>query len=286
MSASSPGKGTLVATFTGGGLSPGARAQRAVDGSWRPDLPFTGSDGLKVTLRAASGVTDPKVLTVPLRLQAPVTDDLSRSYQHPWSPYDTIRLGQRSRPMGPQLLELQISTLLLDEPAQDASDGVVVWPYAPEPQKVLAELRYLAGIGPAGKRGKATPFRLTISQPVVWDDDEIVNMLAVLTRVEAAQKAGSVGTEYVTLTFLEFEEDELARRRQPREQQTARVHVLKTTDTLYALATAFYHQPSAWKQIATANGISGVLPNSAADLAAWAKRHSKKQLSIPPKAGS
>lgn len=285
MSASSPGKGTLVATFSGGGLSPGARAQRAVDGSWRPDLPFTHADGLKVTLRAAKGVTDPAVLTVPLRLQVPVTDDFRRSYQHPWSLYDTLRLGQRSRPMGAQLLELQISTLLMDEPAQDASD-VAVWPYAPEPQKVLDELRYLAGVGPIGKRGNATPFRLTISQPIVWDDDELVNMLAVLTRVEPTQKAGSIGTEYLNLTFLEFEEDELARRRQPREQEKIRAHVLKTTDTLYAMATAFYHQPSAWKQIAAANGISGVLPNSAGDLADWAKRHSKKQLRIPPKAGA
>jgi hypothetical protein len=90
-------------TFSGGKTS---------DGTWRPDQPFSG-DGLKVTLRAAHGVTDPKVLKVPLRFQAPVTDDFSRAFSFPWSTYDTLRAGQRSRPMGAELLSIPVATLLM-----------------------------------------------------------------------------------------------------------------------------------------------------------------------------
>lgn len=284
MSASQPGKGPVISGLGSGGVAllP-TPAQRASDGSWRPDAPFNGSDGLKITLRRAQGVTDADVLSVALRFQAPATDDFRRAFSHPWSRYDTLRAGQRSRPMGAELLEVPISTLLLDAQAQDASSGVVVWPWAPDPQKMISELRTIAGAGPAGKRGSATPFRLTINQPAIWGDEPLINMLAVLTSVQATQRSGHVGTEFLDLTFLEFVEDEVARKRQPKASDKTRYHDLKPGNTLHALALKFYSQPSAWKRIATANGVTGVRAGSAAELAAWAKKHSRKRLRIPPK---
>ena len=281
MSATRPGQGTVVVGANTLVSSQGF-GTRTEDGSWRVDAPFTQGDGLKITMRRAQGVTDPKALRVPLRFQAPVTDDFRRAFAHPWARYDTLRAGQRSRPMGAELMEVPISTLLLDQAAQDASSGVVVWPHAPNPQKALQELRFIAGVGPSGKRGPATPFRLTINQPILWGDQALVNMLAVLTRVEVTERPGHVGTEFLELTFLEFVEDEVDRRRQPRDAERTRYHDLRAGDTLHALASRYYHQPSAWKHIATANGIRGVRPGSAAELAAWAKKHSKKRLRIPP----
>lgn len=254
---------------------------RTQDGTWRPDQPFLG-DGLKITLRAAHGVTDPKVLKVPLRFQAPVTEDFSRAFSHPWSTYDTLRAGQRSRPMGAELLSIPVATLLMDGAAQDTTTGVVVWPFAPYPQRILDELRYIAGMGPAGKRGVATPFRLTINQPAVWGDAPLVNILAVVTAITATERAGSIGTEYLDVTFLEFAEDEVARRRQPTAAQRIRYHDLKPGDTLHKLAVRYYHQASAWRELRDANGIKGVRASSAEELAAWAKKHHKKRLKIPP----
>lgn len=279
MSGPWPGWGPVVSSPTS---VPAAGGGSALDGSWRPDQPFLGSDGLKVTLRTSPGLTDPGVLKVPLRLQAPVTDDFQRSHAFQWSTYDTIRLGQRSRPMGMQLLELQFSTVLLDGPAQDATSGVVIWPYAPEPQKIITELRHIAGVGVSGARGKATPFRLTITQEAVWGDDEITSMLAVITSVAPTQKAGSVGTEYLNLTFLEYVEDDITRRQEPAAPAQTKQAVVKPTDSLYSLATKYYQQPSAWTKIAQANGITGAAAGSPAALQAWLKKHSKKQLRIPP----
>lgn len=276
MSASRPGRGPIATTGT---LAlKRARARRLHDGTWRPDRPFTHEDGLKITLRRAHGITDPGVLRVPLRLQAPVTGDFARDRGHPWSTYDTLRAGERSRPMGPKLLELPISSVLLDGPAQDSSSGLVVWPYAPEPLKVIDELNYIAGMG----SGPATPFRLTINQPAVWGNDPVINMLATLTRVQATQKAGEVGTEYLDLTFLQFSEDELARHRQARADEKTRYHDLRSGESLYDLARLYYHQPSAWRRIAEANGIKGVSASSDAELHKWAARHHKRRLRIPP----
>lgn len=293
MSAHRPGRGP-IATTGEAALSQSTHAsrnaQRRRSGAWRADKPFTHVNGLKITMRRAHGVTDLDVLTVPMRFQAPVVGDFARQFGFNWSTYDTLRAGQRSRPMGNQLLELPLSTMLLDRVAQDDSSGVVVWPHAPEPLGIIDELKYIAGMV-AG--GKATPFRLTVNQPAVWGDAPIINMLAVLTRVAPTQKAGEVGTEYLDLTFLEFREDEISRRRQPRADEKTRYYriefaadpqtgVLHTKESLYDLAKRYYHQPSAWRRIAFANGIKGVDPWSSGQLATWAVRHRRRRLRIPP----
>jgi len=96
------------------------------------------------------------------------------------------------------------------------------------------------------------------------------------------QKAGEVGTEYLDLTFLQFSEDELARHRQARADEKTRYHDLRSGESLYDLARLYYHQPSAWRRIAEANGIKGVSASSDAELHKWAARHHKRRLRIPP----
>jgi hypothetical protein len=288
VSARRPGRGQVgqIDPVTGGSGAPtdiaAARAQRRHDGTWRPDKPYENDNGLRITMRRAPGITDPDVLKVPMRFQAPIVGDLVRQFGFNWATYDTLRLGQRARPMGRQLLELPISTMLLDGHAQWASRGIVVWPHAPEPLKVIDELKYIAGMVPGSR---ATPFRLTITQPSVWGSDVVVNMLAVLTRVSATQKAGQVGTEYLDATFLESDEDETSRRRQPRDDEKTRYHDFDPADSLslHGLARRYYHRPSAAKYVATANGIKGVSASSEAGLARWMTLHHRKRLRIPPK---
>lgn len=260
-----------------GALPSLARSGRTRDGSWRPDTPFSSNEGLRVTMRRAAGLTPKGVLHVPLRFQVPPLGDHRRPYRFQWATFDTVSHGQHSRPMGPQLLEIQIDTLLLDRLAAEASSGVVVWDGAPDPQRVIRELRWIAGVDDA-RKGPAAPFRLTISQPVVWPDP-IVSILAVLTSVEPSLGPGAVGTEALSVAFLEYEE--LGAGRQRRAVREQRRHDLKASDDLYEISKRYLHTPSGWRKIAQANGIKGVSPGSEAELAAWAKRHHKDSLVIP-----
>lgn len=282
MAASRPNLGPVTGDIAIGdagltGLSKRS-VQRTRDGSWRPDKPFLSGDGLKLTMRRAAGLTPEDVLRVPLRFQVPPTGDLSRSYHFNWSTWDTISAGQQARPGGRQLLELSIDTLLMDQITADASSGLVVWDGAADPQRMLDELRWIAGLDDAS-RGPAAPFRLVINQPAIWPDP-IVNVVAVLTAVEPRQQAGSIATEYLSATFLQLPQQEIDRQ-QRSAAKPKRTHKLVDGDNLHGLATHFLHRASDWRVIATANGITGVSPGSAPELAAWAKRHHKTTLVIP-----
>lgn len=252
-----------------------ARRHPLASGKWRPNHRFASSGGLKLTMRAEPHLTDPLRLRVPLRFQTPSIGDLARPEDFNHATYDTLAAGQRSRPMGDQLQQVSVQTMLLDPVAQNFSDrALVAWPFAPDPQAVLEELRCIAGM----RRAWApTPFRLVLENAAVWDRP-IVNMTAWLTHIEPTQKGGEVGTEYLTATFLECIPDSVGRRQRRRRPRS---HRLEGGDTLYGLATRYYHRPSFWTKIEKANGIRGVTPGSASELAAWAKKHHKSELAIP-----
>lgn len=260
-----------------GELDPHAsRRGKTTDGSWRPDVGFHG-EGVKITLRRAAGLTPKDALTVPLRLQVPVMNDLQRAYQFNWSTIDTLSDGQHARPMGPQLLQPQIDTMLMDRLAAQASSGLVVWSGTYQPQRLLEELLFIAGMHPKAKK-RPSPFRLVLDQPNVWQDP-VLNMIAVLTNVAPTQQQGQLATEFLSLSFMEYPQAKADR--QYRQQHHATTHTLRTGDTLYELAKRYLHQASAWRAIANRNGITGVSPRSASDLASWAKRHHKTALTIP-----
>jgi hypothetical protein len=275
MAATRPNRGPIATT--GSPIHVG-RAGRTSDGTWRPDLEFSSAAGLKITMRRAPHLTPDGVLRVPLRFQVPVLNDLRRPYRFNWSTFDTVSGGQHSRPMGAQLLDISIDTMLLDVVAANASEGVVVWDGPADPERMLEELRFIQGTDDP-RKGKAAPFRLTISQPSVWRSP-LVNMIATLTSVEPSMPAGEPGTMYLAAAFLQY--DEMAAGQQRRHESPVRRHHLDLGhDTLYSLATRYIHQASAWRQIANANGIKGVSPGSAAELQTWAKRHHKTTVIIP-----
>lgn len=257
---------------------------RYKNGLWRPDQGFTKKFGVRIVLRHEKGVTLGDVLRVPMRFQAPSLNQLQRAYQFNWATYDTVRLGQKSRPDGRQLLTLDVDTLLMTLDTADASTGVVVWRGRSDPQRMLDELRWIQGYTPGSQ---PQVFRLVLSQPEVWGSHAIVNMLAVITGVTATQQQNEQGAEYVTVSFEEFSANEQIERKQrpvSHGQATWRLHA---GDTLYEIAKkSHFHQPSAWKTIAKANGIAGVSPSSASDLAAWAKKHHKATIAIPAKGRS
>lgn len=252
------------------------RAARAAphNGRWRPEGSWQG-EGLKVALRRIKGLTDNDVLAVPLRFQVPPIGELGREWNYEWSKFTTLRRGERSRPMGRTLQTLDFSTMLLDHWAQEDAMGFVVWPHAPEPQKVLRELRWIMGV--ARGSDQSSPFRLVISEMAVWDE-YLVNGTFVLKRLRATQKQ-TRGTEYVDLGFEEYDPLEVGKRAQGKPD---RWHTLRRGDDLYEIAKKYLRAPSKWRAIASANGIAkSVSPGSETELAKWAKRHNRKRLKIP-----
>lgn len=251
------------------------------NGLWRPDDKFHGKFGLRLTMRREHGVTRGEVLQVPFRFQVPVMGNFDRQYQFNWATFDTIRVGEKSRPDGRQLLVLQINTMFLDSDAAHAATRTVVWHGRRDPQRMIEELKWIMGYTPGST---AQVFRLVISQPAIWGHKPLVNMLATLTVCEPVQQAGEVGAEYLNATFEEFPEDEdIARKQRPQHHGATKVK-LKPGDTLYEIAKkSHFHQASSWKTIAKANGITGVSPSSADELAGWAKKHHKTDLRIPAK---
>lgn len=254
------------------------------NGLWRPDARFHARFGLRITMRREHGVTKGEVLQVPFRFQVPAMGNFVRQYQYNWSTFDTVRVGQKSRPDGRQLLVLQINTMFLDTHAAHGATGTVVWHGRHNPQKMLEELRWIMGHTPGSQ---PQVFRLVIAQPAVWGHKPLVNMLATLLVCAPQQQQDEVGTEYLNATFQEFPEDEDILRKQRPQHHGKTKWKLDHGDTLYEIAKkSHFHQASSWKTIAKANGIKGVSPSSASELAAWAKKHHKTHLVIPAKGRS
>lgn len=250
-------------------------------GTYRSDVGFDHADGSKITLRAEKGITDEKVLTTPFRFQCPPIGELERPLSSPWPTFATLSAGQRSRPEGAALEIWQLETLFMWD-----YEPFVVWtgtsanqPNAVngvfEPQLFIEELKAIAEADAI--------FRLVIEDPNIWGAYQLVNSLATLTGVIAKQKAGEVGTEYMTLTFQQFREIELNQQGRRRKSATdrERTYLVKTSDTLAEIARRELGRPSEWRRIAGANGIKGVHSNDAQGLQLWLLAHHKTTLKIP-----
>lgn len=240
-------------------------------GAWRPDVPFDGDDGLKVTLRREPGMTPAGLLSVPFRFQVGPLDSLSRPWTFDWQTAATVAAGEQAREGGPQLDRLSFQTMFLDEDLR-----WMVWTGTLDAQRLLDELRELLE-APA-------PFRLTIGQAALWGPKPLVNMIAVFTSITPEERGGEIGTEYTAVEFLEIKRQRLQQtssRSRPSAAAVPRRHTLAAGDTLYKIALKAYKRSSSWRPIAEANGITGVSPDDAGELAAWARRHGRTTLRIP-----
>jgi hypothetical protein len=279
MTVTAPHKGTLTPNKRKAAKKTAPKA--AAGGSYRPDVGFAKTDGIKVTLRAEKGITTKKYLTVPFRFQAPPINELERPLSAPWPTFETLSDGQRSRPEGAALEVWTLETLFYWDYEQwmvwtgtaDTNPNAVNGVF--EPQLFIKELKEIA---------KANAiFRFVMEDPTVWGSQPLVNALATLTGVAPKQKPGEVGTEYLTLTVQEFKEIELLQQKRSRKSDNdrERKYQVKTTDTLVEIARHEMGRPSAWREIAKANGITGVHSNDAAALQQWLKTHHKTEIIIP-----
>jgi hypothetical protein len=256
-----------------GDIAAAIRRARATteSGAWRPDLPFDGDEGLKITLRRQPGMTPAGMLQVPFRFQAPPLNELTRPWTYDWQTQNTVAAGEQAREGGPQLDRLNFETMFLDEELQ-----WMVWTGSFDVQRMLDELRALLD--------EPAPFRLTIGQPALWGPRPLVNIIAVFTSITPTNRGGEIGTEYTSVEFLEITRQRLQQRssgRTPGASAVPRRTTIKKGDTLYKIALRMYQQKSAWRPIAKANGMAGVSPDDADELARWAKAHGRTTLVVP-----
>ena len=244
----------------------------------RSDTPFEG-DGTHVVLTREAGVTARGMLDVPFRFQIPPLDSWSRSFTGRWSNFDVVggKNGpqERTRFGGPTLRTVQFRTMFMD---WHPSWGV--WePDMLEPILAVRELERLALRG--------VIFRLKVRNHGLFDHND-VHMLAVITQGDVEEVSGEPDTRYVTLSFQEYDELEVERKRRQERSPKGNgpwTHTVKAGDTLYSLARHYYHQQNMWGWIAQANpGMNNWAPSR--DLAEWAKREKRKRVRIPAKAGT
>lgn len=251
---------------------PGATTQ---SGGWRPDFPFNGRDGVKITLSREPGITPKGFLEVPFRFQAPPDSTLPRSWQYNWTTASTIGQGEQATDGGKQLDRLSFSTMFLDGP-----HSFMVWEGTLDVQRLLAELHALLE--------EPAPFRLTIGQTALWGPRPLVNTIAAFTSIEPEQRGGYIGTEYTQVEFIQVRRQRLTEtaRERPSEVEQERRYQLKNDDTLYSIAELCYMKRSAYHTITKANGIAetgagSVAPDSSEALQKWAADHNRKTLRVP-----
>jgi nucleoid-associated protein YgaU len=259
------------------GSKPNPRSQPGKPGVIfkRSDTPFVG-DGTHVVLHREKGLTKRGFLDVPFRFQIPPLDDWSRSFSGRWTNFDVVGgkngPAERSRWGGAGLRTVQFRTMFMDW-----HPGWGVWePDMLEPIMAVRELERLA------RRGII--FELKIRNHGMFEHND-VNMTAVLTQGDVSEVSGEPDTRYITLSFQEYDELEVERKR--RQQQSPRgagpwSHTVVAGDTLYSLARHYYHAQSFWRLIAQANpGMADWAPSRS--LLEWSKRQKRKRVKVPVK---
>lgn len=218
--------------------------------------------GLIVRLERRQGLTDPTVLGRPFVFQVPPLDSLPINRSFPHTDYDTVNADQRSRPGSAQLKSVSFRTFFTEDIARWTllhGSG-----FRPDPIRMLDELE---DIGLA-----KTPFWLTVRNQRRGSRFDIA-MLATLRDVNSEEVHGEPDTRYVTVAFSEYRPTMVGARRRvggrgsgwvpsenPRGSRLP-VSVLTSNlpeggNTLFDLARIYYGDPTEWRRIASANGLT------------------------------
>lgn len=243
-----------------------------VEGTYRPNRPFRG-EGMQATMRREKGVTTARYLRHPFRFPTGPLDSFVREGERGWDTYSTVDEGEFPTSSGKKLRRPSFTVLL-----HDLFADWQVWTGSHDVQRMLRELESI--------KEHDVKFRLTVGQPALWGATPLLSMLAVLTNVKAEERGGEVGSEYVTLEFLQWRSQTLQApggRTRASASSEARTYTLKRGDTLASIARAQYHgDANAAAAIRTKNSIpSSVGVREADDLAAWAKRHNRRTITLP-----
>jgi hypothetical protein len=253
--------------------APTARSKGSTrDGSYRPNRPFRG-EGMQVTLRRVKGQTRAGFLAHPFRFQTGPLDTLTREGERGWDTYTAIEDGEFPFSSGKKLRRPSFTVLL-----HDLAADWQVWNGSFDVQRMIRELE--------GIKENDVRFRLTIGQPALWGSTPLSSMMAVLTNVRSEQRGGEVGSEYVTLEFMQWRTQTLQApggTSRARSSDDARQYTLQKGDTLLRIARRQYNgDANAAAPIRKANSIPASVGSDDDDeLAAWAKKHNRKAITLP-----
>jgi hypothetical protein len=224
-----------------------------------PPPPTGAGEGMHVVLTRVDGVTDEGLLETPYVFQLPPLEEFRAGEQFNFNDYDTLRVGQHSRPIGRALATVDFQTLFLD---WDATYAIAVTNnpagFAPDPRALAGDLRELLRSG--------TAFWLWCGHPILYDDPEVA-MYATLRTLQFTEKAGEPDARYADVSFTEWRAADIERSQ--RGKQLPTTHVVGrpppgNPQTLRSLAVYYYNgRSSLWKLIKKANGLSNYGPETA-----------------------
>lgn len=229
--------------------------------------------GLRVVIEPIPGLSDEGIITrAGYYFQCPPLEELSYEVQHSHTDYDTVSAGQFSRRGGPQLRTVGFDTLFVDQGSYTILDE------DPVIEEAIDTLQAICASG--------SPFLLTCAHELppggylTWSETQAgpeLQMAATLRTVRVTEKAGEPDARYATVTFVEYRAPIVGRQRlgkRPGRRKFPRKVKLQSDGrafdedrreigspplaplTLRVLARHFYRDPSMWRQIARANGVT------------------------------
>lgn len=226
----------------------------------KKELPHTayGKRGIYVIMSPIPGLTPPDVFpgNKSFAFQCPPMDSFPEDSAFNHSDYNTVTAGEHSQPVGRALRTVSFKTIFLDwEPEWSLvhdSDGA--YPAQKAKQNLYAIMN------------RGAPLHLRAHQSNFQDAYE-VDYAATIRSIHWEIVAGEVDCYYVTISFKEFSSPDI----QEFLTETsghAKLPVALTVNnlptgrnTLAKLAKFYYGDPSAWKLIAAANGLTHVAQN-------------------------
>lgn len=185
--------------------------------------------GMRVILAPIDGLTKKGIMVDgsgkprSFRFQMPPTESFTRSLSHGHSDYDTLRVGQHSRPAGQQLQSVRFQTLIVD--------WDVPWAVYPNSKKfddtfgtgystVRDEFWNLLNVTDQLEEilESGSPVKLYAGQPALWEggggeDGWDVNMPVTLRSMNVEERAGEPDARYIDVEFVEYRSLKLNRRR-------------------------------------------------------------------------
>lgn len=220
-----------------------------------------GEHGLVVKMVPVPGLTPKGIFTneQPFTFQVPPLDSFGEEGDHPFDDWQPLGLGQQTfKAPGPSLRTVSYSTMFLDwQPVW----SVLAKPdWTPNPQ---AFVRQLAKIRSSGQ-----PFHLLVYSSSTPNAKYEVDYAATLRQFHWELRAGEDDAYYVTVSFVEHrapgvEEFLSGAAQHPALPAKLTIRTLPPERaTLSNLARFYYGDPSKWKVIAAANGLSKLVPSA------------------------
>lgn len=211
---------------------------------------------MHVGVHAIAGIT-PGALDklLPFQFQVPPLNSMPINRSYPWSDYDPIEGGQRSRRGSLQLQTYSWRTLFTADVASWTllhGEG-----FTPNPLEMIDRLDLIARLS----QRLGVPIFLTARHPKLWSRYD-VSTPATLRSLNSEEVEGEWDTRYVDVQFVQWRDTSLQAKQMSGGSRSSRLPVTLTARalpegqrTMYDLAAHWYTDPTEWVRIAKENGL-------------------------------